>query len=43
MQDTREGMLRWLACAIEANAERSKSMVLALLSPAALYSAPGSS
>lgn len=42
MQDTREGMLRWLACAIEANAERSKSMVAPLLSPAALCSAPAS-
>ena len=27
MQDTREVMLRWLAHAIEANVERSKSMV----------------
>ena len=27
MQDTREDMLRWLAHAIEANMERSKSMV----------------
>jgi hypothetical protein len=33
-QDTREDMLRWLAAAIEANVERSKSMVPAAPAPA---------